>query len=38
VVIEPDNNESESHDKGAYTAFKEALRVEDHKASYIEAL
>ena len=38
VVIEPDDDESESHDKGAYAAFKEAIEVEDHKASYLEAL
>jgi hypothetical protein len=37
VVIEPDNDESESYDKGAYAAFKEAIKVEDYKA-YIEAL
>ena len=29
VVIEPDEGESESHDKGAYTTFKEAIKVED---------
>jgi antirestriction protein len=38
VVIEPDNDESESHDKGAYAVFKEAIEVEDYKASNIEAL
>ena len=38
VVIEPDDDESESHDKGAYAAFKEAIKVEDYKASDIEAL
>ncbi|XTI87391.1 hypothetical protein V2W45_1330071 [Cenococcum geophilum] len=38
VVIEPDNNETKSDDKGAYTVFKEAIKVEDYKASYIEAL
>ena len=37
VVIEPDDDESESYDKGAYAAFEEAIEVEDHKA-YIEAL
>ena len=37
VVIEPDNDESESYDKGAYAAFKEAIKAEDYKA-YIEAL
>ena len=30
VVIEPD--------EGAYAAFKEAIEVEDHEASYIETL
>jgi hypothetical protein len=35
---EPDDDESESHDEGAYAAFKEAIEVEDHEASYIEAL
>ena len=38
VAIEPDDDESESHDKGAYAAFEEAIEVEDHEASYIEAL
>ncbi|XTI89923.1 hypothetical protein V2W45_1458660 [Cenococcum geophilum] len=38
VAIEPDDDESESHDKGAYAAFEEAIKVEDHEASYIEAL
>jgi hypothetical protein len=38
VVIKPDNGESESRDKGAYAAFKEAIKVEGYKASYIEAL
>ena len=38
VVIEPDEGESESHDEGAYAAFKEAIEVEDHEASYIETL
>jgi hypothetical protein len=38
VVIEPDNNKAESHDKGVYAAFKEAIKVEDYKASYIETL
>ena len=37
VVIEPDNNESKSYNKGAYTAFEEAIKAEDHKV-YIEAL
>ena len=37
VVIEPDNNKSKSYDKGAYAAFKEAIKVEDYKA-FIEAL
>ena len=37
VVIEPDDDESESYDKGAYAAFEEAIEAEDHKA-YIEAL
>jgi len=38
VVIEPDNNEAKSHDKGAYAAFKEAIKVEDYEASYIKTL
>ena len=38
MAIEPDNNESKSRDKGVYAAFKEAVKVEDYKASYIEAL
>ena len=38
VAIELDDYESESHDEGAYAAFKEAIEVEDHEASYIEAL
>jgi hypothetical protein len=27
-----------SHDGGAYATFNEAIKVEDYKASYIEAL
>ena len=38
VVIEPDDDETESHNKGAYAAFKEAIKVEDCEASYIETL
>ena len=38
VVIEPDNDETESHDKGAYAAFEEAIEVEDCEASYIKTL
>jgi hypothetical protein len=38
VTIEPDDDESESHDEGACAAFEEAIEVEDHEASYIEAL
>ena len=38
VAIELDNYKSESHNKGAYAAFKEAIEVEDYEASYIEAL
>ena len=38
VVIEPDNDKSESHNKGTYAAFKEAIKVENYKASNIEAL
>jgi hypothetical protein len=38
VVIEPDEGESESHDEGAYAAFKDAIEVEDYEASYLEAL
>jgi hypothetical protein len=38
VAIEPDDDGSESHDEGAYAAFEEAIEVEYHEASYIEAL
>ena len=38
VVIEPDNDESKSHNNSTYAAFKEAIEVEDYKASNIEAL
>ena len=38
MAIELDDDESESHDKGAYAAFEEAIEVEDYEASYIEAL
>ena len=38
MVIELDNDKSKSHDKGVYAAFKEAIEVEDYKASNIEAL
>ena len=38
VVIEPDNNKTESDNKGAYTVFKEVIEVKDYKASYIETL
>ena len=38
VVIEPDDDETESHDKGTYAAFEEAIEVEDCEASYIETL
>ena len=38
VVIEPDDDETESHDEGAYAAFEEAIEVEDYEASYIETL
>ena len=38
VAIEPDDDESESRDEGAYAAFEDAIEVEDHEASYIEAL
>ena len=38
MVIEPDKGENESHDKDAYAAFKELIKVEDYKASYLEAL
>ena len=38
VVIEPDNDETKSDDKGAYAVFKEVIKVEDYKASYIESL
>ena len=38
VVIESDEGESESHDEDAYAAFEEVIEVEDHEASYIEAL
>jgi len=36
VVIKPDKGESESHDEGAYTAFKEAIKVENHEAFILE--
>ena len=35
VVIEPDEGESESHDKGAYAAFEEAIEIKDYRASYL---
>jgi hypothetical protein len=38
AVIEPDEGGNEGHDKDAYAAFKESIEVEDHKASYLEAL
>ena len=38
VAIELDDDESKSHDEGVYAAFKEAIEVEDHEASYIESL
>jgi hypothetical protein len=38
VVIEPDKGGNKGHDKDAYAAFKESIKVEDHKASYLEAL
>jgi hypothetical protein len=38
VVIELDNNKTESDDKGAYAIFKEVIKVEDYKAFYIETL
>jgi hypothetical protein len=38
MVIELDKGESESHDEGAYAAFKEAIEVEDYEASDLEAL
>ena len=38
VVIEPDDDETESDDKGVYAVFKEVIEVEDYKASYIETL
>ena len=38
VVIELDNDENKSHDEGAYAVFKEAIKVEDYKASNVEAL
>ena len=38
VVIEPDNNKTKSDNKGAYAVFKEVIKVEDYKASYIESL
>jgi hypothetical protein len=38
VVIKLDKGESKSHDKGACAAFEEAIKVEDHEASYLEAL
>jgi hypothetical protein len=38
VTIEPDDDESESHDEGACATFEETIEVKDHEASYIEAL
>jgi len=38
VVIELDKGEGKSYNKDAYTAFKELIKVEDYKASYLEAL
>ena len=38
VVIEPDEGENKSHDENAYAAFEESIKVEDHEASYLEAL
>ncbi|XTI82728.1 hypothetical protein V2W45_1337890 [Cenococcum geophilum] len=38
VAIEPDDDESESHDEGVYAAFEEAIEVEDQEASCVEAL
>ena len=38
MAIELDDHESESHDEGAYAAFEETIEVEDHEASYLEAL
>ena len=38
VVIEPDEGESEGHDKGVYAAFEEAIEVKEYKASDLEAL
>ena len=37
MAIEPDDDENESHDKGAYAAFKEAIEVENYEASNLEA-
>ena len=38
MVIKPDKNKSKSHNKDIYATFKEAIKVKDHKASYLEAL
>jgi hypothetical protein len=38
AVIELDKGNSKSHDKGAYAVFKEAIKVEDYEASYLEGL
>jgi hypothetical protein len=38
VVIELDEGGSEGHDEDAYAAFEELIEVEDHEASYLEAL
>ena len=35
MVIEPDEGESESHDEGAYAAFKEVIEVKDYEASLL---
>ena len=37
VVIEPDDDENESYNKGVYAAFEDVIDAENHKA-YIEAL
>ena len=38
MVIEPNKSESESHNKGVYTAFEEVIKAGDREASYLEAL
>lgn len=38
VVIEPDKGKSKTHNKSTYTSFKKVIKVENYKASNLEAL